>query len=302
MSDKIEKRSKKNKFKIGRGDPQKAMNFFNQATTTGQAPTGMTGGMGEAIDTEKSRKIERNLPKVKRSKNESINETTTSRVFQHIKSEEPWAIVSPYRSEYSDKENKRRMTEFKAKVRRMGYGFIHLVSRWVEDGVAFDEESLLIPKCSEDDATALGKEYEQRTIMVSHDGKCVEICTTPFENYSEGQIVRTFNLNNKTPMNIKDAEEIFSKRKGGPVSKPKSKRAKPFTLKEVFVVENPRPSYFQTRRTVLGEDAVNEVYPNKGESKEDFIKRFMSVTKDEYPDRKQRYAVANSYWERRNKK
>ena len=43
------------------------------------------------------------------------------------------------------------------------------------------------------------------------------------------------------------------------------------------------------------------VYPNKGESKKDFISRFMSVTKDEYPDQKQRFAIANSYWERRNK-
>ena len=47
---------------------------------------------------------------------------------------------------------------------------------------------------------------------------------------------------------------------------------------------------------------LNEVYPNKGESKEDFISRFMSATKDEYPNIKQRYAVANSYWDRRNKK
>lgn len=46
---------------------------------------------------------------------------------------------------------------------------------------------------------------------------------------------------------------------------------------------------------------MHEVYPNKGESKKDFIKRFMSVTKKEYPDEKQRFAVANSYWKRRHK-
>lgn len=51
----------------------------------------------------------------------------------------------------------------------------------------------------------------------------------------------------------------------------------------------------------VNESLINEVYPNKGESKEDFISRFMSVTKDEYPDQKQRYAVALSYWDRRNK-
>lgn len=49
------------------------------------------------------------------------------------------------------------------------------------------------------------------------------------------------------------------------------------------------------------DSALNEVYPNKGESKDDFISRFMSVTKDEYPDTKQRYAVALSYWDRRKK-
>lgn len=52
----------------------------------------------------------------------------------------------------------------------------------------------------------------------------------------------------------------------------------------------------------ITESAINEIYPNKGESKEDFISRFMSATKDEYPDRKQRYAVALSYWDRKDKK
>ena len=49
-------------------------------------------------------------------------------------------------------------------------------------------------------------------------------------------------------------------------------------------------------------ESLNEVYPNKGESKKDFISRFMSATKNEYPDRKQRYAVALSYWDRKDKK
>lgn len=49
----------------------------------------------------------------------------------------------------------------------------------------------------------------------------------------------------------------------------------------------------------LNKDLLYEVYPHKNESKEEFIKRFMSETKDEYPDIKQRYAVALSYWNRR---
>ena len=52
----------------------------------------------------------------------------------------------------------------------------------------------------------------------------------------------------------------------------------------------------------LRDSLVKDVYPMKGESKEEFIARFMSATKEEYPDQKQRFAVANSYWERKDKK
>lgn len=45
---------------------------------------------------------------------------------------------------------------------------------------------------------------------------------------------------------------------------------------------------------------LNEVYPQKGETKSDFINRFMRATAKEYPDVKQRYAIAYSYWDRRN--
>lgn len=54
-------------------------------------------------------------------------------------------------------------------------------------------------------------------------------------------------------------------------------------------------------------DDVDDVYiediePKKGEKKEDFLQRFMKETAEEYPDTKQRYAVANSYWERKSAK
>lgn len=47
--------------------------------------------------------------------------------------------------------------------------------------------------------------------------------------------------------------------------------------------------------------ALTEVYPQKNESKSDFINRFMRVTAKEYPSVKQRYAVANSYWDKHSK-
>ena len=53
---------------------------------------------------------------------------------------------------------------------------------------------------------------------------------------------------------------------------------------------------------IIDSAILKDIKPKKDESKEDFILRFMSETKEEYPDEKQRFAVANSYWERQNVK
>lgn len=49
-------------------------------------------------------------------------------------------------------------------------------------------------------------------------------------------------------------------------------------------------------------DSIKDVNPKKGESKEDFISRFMEETENEYPDKKQRLAVAFSYWKKHSVK
>lgn len=43
---------------------------------------------------------------------------------------------------------------------------------------------------------------------------------------------------------------------------------------------------------------TKDVEPHEGEDKQAFISRFMGATKGEYPDRKQRLAVAYSYWDK----
>ena len=51
----------------------------------------------------------------------------------------------------------------------------------------------------------------------------------------------------------------------------------------------------ENTKILLNKSDLLEVYPQKGETKSDFINRFMRATSSEYPDVKQRYAVANSY-------
>ena len=207
------------------------------------------------IDDDGARDIYDTLVKLRHEYNNDssmrVLEAKTSRIWQHLTQGDDWAIVSPYRSEYSEEENQHRMTKLKKAVRAAGYGFIQFVSRWVENGEAFDEESLMCMNMDEATAIKLGKQFEQSSVIVCKDGSVREICTTPFETYSDGETVRTFDLSGNTPMNIRDAEEIFAKRKGGPVSKPKRGRAKPFTLKEMYEIEEPRASYFQNKRKTL---------------------------------------------------
>lgn len=53
---------------------------------------------------------------------------------------------------------------------------------------------------------------------------------------------------------------------------------------------------------IILKDSIKDVEPHKNESKDDFISRFMSETKEEYPDEKQRLAVAYSYWNKKDTK
>ena len=182
-----------------------------------------------------------------------INESSTSRLYSKLSGEDSvFAIISPYRGEYDTNENQKRMVHLKSDIRKLGLGFNQFISRWVEDGESFDEESLLISNIDYKTAIKLGEKYNQSSIIYKDSDSLREICTTAFETYKPGDIVRTFNVG-KDMMNIKDAEDIFSRRKGGPASMPKKgSNRKPFSLSvkenfELYEVHNPRPSYFQTK-------------------------------------------------------
>ena len=178
-------------------------------------------------------------------------ESGTSRIYAHLTNTDNLAIISPYRAENDDSKNKSRMNEMKSIVRNdLKLGFSQFISRWVEDGESFDEESLMIYNISFEDAFALSQKYHQSSFIYKKEKSCEEICTTEFSDgnktYKPGDVVRTFNINGDSILNIKDAEAIFSKRKGGPASMP-IKSNRPFTLKtveEVIEVIQPSPSTF----------------------------------------------------------
>lgn len=182
----------------------------------------------------------------------TLSEATTSRIYRRLTDKNTCAIISAFRGDNTLEENMSLHRRLKADVRALKLGFNEFISRWVEDGIAYDERSLLIPHITKEQAIALGEKYNQSSIIWKDENECVEICTNSFETYSPGDIVRTYNNAGEHVLNIKEAEEIFAKRRGGPASKPvKGSNSKPFNLNqkvesfELYEVLSPRPSYFQ---------------------------------------------------------
>lgn len=170
-----------------------------------------------------------------------LYETSLARLYHHFTGDKPFAIISTYRPDKSEKQNKADLLELKRIAKK--YGFNEFISRWVEDGEAFDERSLIIYGIPEKEAFDLAKKYRQSS-FIYYDGKtCFERCVTPFESYKSGDIVRTYKTSDDV-FNVKDAQDIFQKRKGGPASYP-VKGNLPFTLKAVDEVIQARPSYFR---------------------------------------------------------
>ena len=180
--------------------------------------------------------------------------TKLGTILQHLQDDNSLAIVSPFRTENSTQENNKLLRELKAKVRSMNLGFSELKSKWVEidpssnEQISSDERALMIYGISLAKAMELGTQYKQSSIIYKDAAKCAEICTMPFidankKKHNIGKVVRTFSMKSNTPLNLNDAKEIFASHLSGPVSKA-VKSNRPFTLKEVCIVELPKGSIF----------------------------------------------------------
>ena len=70
-----------------------------------------------------------------------------------------------------------------------------------------------------------------------------------------------------------------------------------FYPNQIKSIDNKNPSDNDN----INESKLLEIYPKDNETKKDFISRFMSATEKEYPNQKQRLAVAYSYWDKKDK-
>ena len=97
-------------------------------------------------------------------------EAKFSRVFQYVEDDKrDFGILSAFRSVNSEKENKARHEELKKLVRSMGYGFIEMRGGYRGDEGFAEELSLLIPNITKREIVALGRKYQQHSVMYKNN-------------------------------------------------------------------------------------------------------------------------------------
>jgi len=119
------------------------------------------------------------------STNELLNEARRlSQLFRFLSPRMPnFAMISASKSEFSERENKKRYEQLKQDVRNLGYsqiGYVLLRGGWTykEGGknITIEEDSLLIPNIPKEEALDLCNKYEQKKILYKENINDDEFC------------------------------------------------------------------------------------------------------------------------------
>lgn len=202
-----------------------------------------------------------------------ICETTNSRMFYHLTNKDTTvALISAYRSERTENENQVKQRQLMNEVRKLDYGYIEFIARWSEMDIATkeivssDEESLMIPNISFEEALDLGKQFDQSSIIYKDENGCKEYCTTPFMDWNGnkhdiGDVVQVFNnVPDGKVLNIKDAQEIFTRKQEGPASLAKygRKNKVPYSLKVMEQIGKRASTFTGSRYNVILEEYFDD--------------------------------------------
>lgn len=106
-----------------------------------------------------------------------VNEASLSRVWQHVESDRPIALITAFRGEFDREENVRRNKELAATIRKMGYGYFFVDGYWIENEgtpeevhVAEDTIFVIAPEDSDTkfraQMTDLASKYDQEGVLI----------------------------------------------------------------------------------------------------------------------------------------
>ena len=156
-----------------------------------------------------------------------LDEASIGRIYQHVVSNpkvKNWGVVTASRGELTPAENKQRNKELENDLRKMGYGFVHVDGMWQECRkpdteykdcpddmkVPTAEKSLFIPNISQQHIQALGKKYQQDSVLFA-DGKTKAKGEATFIDSKSGE---AFNIGKFSPGKVAQG---YSKLKGNKV-------------------------------------------------------------------------------------
>jgi hypothetical protein len=156
-----------------------------------------------------------------------LDEASIGRIYQHVVSNpkvKNWGVVTASRGELTPAENKQRNKELEIDLRKMGYGFVHVDGMWQECRkpdteykdcpddmkVPTAEKSLFIPNISQQHIQALGKKYQQDSVLFA-DGKTKAKGEATFIDSKSGE---AFNIGKFSPGKVAQG---YSKLKGNKV-------------------------------------------------------------------------------------
>jgi hypothetical protein len=156
-----------------------------------------------------------------------LDEASLGRIYQHVVSNpkmKSWAVITASRNGKTSAENKLANKELEADLRKLGLGFAHADGMWREckDGtleykdcpeemrIPSPEKVMFIPNISKEDAKALGKKYNQDSVLFA-DGEARKNGEATYIDSKSGE---EFNIGKFTAGKIAQG---YTKLKGGKV-------------------------------------------------------------------------------------
>ena len=148
----------------------------------------------------------------------NLNESSLSRLWQHVQNRKPFAMISLSRAGMTDKQKNEAYTTLKIDVRKLGYGYIELKGGYIENETDIvDELSLMIPNITQQAAIKIGETDlgfgPQDTVLYCNGVDFLGYLITNPDKGSIGSVFQKFNYgkgHDALPMVQSAVKEYFS--------------------------------------------------------------------------------------------
>jgi len=190
-----------------------------------------------------------------------LNESSWSRIIQHIEGDDDFAVISAYRTENTDKQDLAAHVKLKEVVRSLNLGYIEQDSGYTykdkETGESEirKERSLFIPNIDYKTAMDIGKQFDQESILFkSKDKGFVLVYTKNGEKkdgtkFNAGDVELTFKSKKDNTGKITFNPDVLKYAYSSLIKANKNQKDKPYS----FIVESIYEGVMPTRTESLAQ-------------------------------------------------